>query len=71
MITVFYTQGIYVVTEVIHSFTKTKVTKWYYDMDRLLISEDINFPEGMRTRKLSDDHLKWFNDHYLPKAKTI
>jgi hypothetical protein len=64
-------QGIYIVTEIIYSFKDSKITKWYYDMDKLLISEDINFPEGMLTRKLSDEQIKWFNDYYLPKAITI
>jgi len=73
MITVEYAkhQGIYIVTEIIHSFKDSKVTKWYYDMDKLLISENINFPEGMLTRKLSDEQIRWFNAYYLPKAITI
>lgn len=64
-------QEIYIVKEVIHSFRDTKITKWYYDMDKLLISEDPNFPTGMLTRKLSEEQIKWFNDYYLPKAKEI
>lgn len=40
-------------------------------MDKLLISEDPNFPTGMLTRKLSEEQIKWFNDYYLPKAKEI
>ena len=75
MITVFKIkdQEIYIVTEVLHSFRDThcKITKWYYDMDKLLISEDPNFPTGMLTRKLSEEQIKWFNDYYLPKAKEI
>ena len=41
MITVFKLkdQEIYIVKEVLHSFRDThcKITKWYYDMDKLLI----------------------------------
>ena len=73
MITVFKIKDreIYIVTEVLHSFSNTKITKWYYDMDKLLISEDPNFPIGMLTRNLSDTQIKLFNDYYLPKAKEI
>ena len=71
MITVFYTQGIYIVTEVLHSFGDTKITKWYYDMNKLLISEKMNFPDNELTRKLSDVEIEWFNKYYKHKAKTI
>ncbi len=74
MITVEYAkhQGIYIVTEILYDdFKGSKITKWYYDMDKLLISEDINFPEGMLTRKLSDEQIRWFNAYYLPKVITI
>ena len=38
MITVFKIkdQEIYIVTEVLHSFGGTKITQWYYDMNKLL-----------------------------------
>ncbi len=74
MITVFKLkdQEIYIVTEVLHSFRDTnEITQWHYDMNKLLVSSDPNFPTGMLTRKLSEEQIKWFNDYYLPKAKEI
>lgn len=57
MITVFKLkdQEIYIITELLHSLSNTKITKWYYDMDKLLVSSDPNSPTGMLTRKLSEE----------------
>ena len=61
--------GIYVVTEHIFSAIKTHTKSFYYDMEKLLISERVFFPDNELTRKLTNIQVEWFNRYYLPLAK--
>lgn len=59
----------YKVTEIRCSFTNTIVKDWFYDMDKLLLSEKSDFPDNILTRKLNNIQIDWFNIHYKPKVK--
>lgn len=61
-------KNVYKVRQIVYSFFNTEITDHYYDMDKLLISELPNFSEGMRTRKLTQSQIDWFNKYLKPKA---
>lgn len=60
--------GIYRVTEIVQGWNRDKITDWFYDMDKLLISETRDFKEGDRTRKLTASQVDRFNKYHKPKA---
>jgi len=56
-------ESVYQVTESFVSFFETKISRWYYDTKRMLISEKPNFPDSMLTRKMDehqyDNLMRW------------
>ena len=62
-------KNILVVTEVIHSFYETIKTNWYYDLNKKIVSEKEDFPEGLYTTKLDQYKIDWVNKYYIPLIK--
>ncbi len=60
--------GFYTLIESSMSFIDTKKTYWYYDLNKKLLSEKSDFPEGLYTRKLTDKDIDYFNQWFLPKV---
>ena len=42
------------------------ITHWYWDLDKMLISEKEDFPDTIQTRKLTTEQLLRFEEHYRP-----
>ena len=61
--------GMYKLTETIMSCGDSKISHWYYDFNRNLISEHPDFPDSMKTRPISDVQRDWFNKYYKHKAQ--
>lgn len=47
----------------------TKVTFWYYDVERWLVSN--GRPNEAPTRPISPEAIAWVQKHYLPKVKGV
>lgn len=62
--------NIFELKESIMGVTMTKVTYWYYDLTRNLVSEKPNFPDEMITRSLDKADRMWFERYYRPLLKS-
>lgn len=58
--------NIFELTETLPSWYGNKLTFWYWDLDKRLLSEKSDFPDNMRTRKLTEADLDWFEINYRP-----
>ena len=57
--------GVYKLTQHIHSFHRSTVEVWYYDIEKQLISEKENFPDNLQTRSMTGTDNVWFYKYYL------
>lgn len=58
--------NIFELVETIIGFTHDTKTSWYWDLDKKLLSESINFPVNMLTRPLTEADLVRFETIYKP-----
>jgi len=55
------------VTETLHSFSKDKVSHWYYDINTWMVSS--HGKEGdTPDRIMCDESIAWVRKYYLPKV---
>ncbi len=62
--------GILEVTEALMSFTRTKITHWYYDTRKWLKSSH-GKPGDAPDRAMSEADIQWVKQYYLPKVQTV
>lgn len=64
-------KGLYELVETQLTFTKTYKRSWFYDFERMLVSQQDDFPESLATRAIIDTVKKSFETVYLPNCLSV